>query len=491
MVHTQCAQTTSPAFFLGYSDMMKQVRGWFTHRTKRDRIVNFVTHKLAKRERESHRHQMEQLESRVLLSSSLFGDAPTTSLVDGVLTVYATDRAESIVIQQQEEPGNVTIGISAIARDFGRGENLYETFEGVKNVVLFAGDGDDIITVDTANRGANGAIATEIDAGTGNDYVLGGDGDDRILGGTGFDSINGGAGNDWLDGQADSDTIIAGPGVDTLLGGSGSDNLTGNEGVNRFDGGEDDDLLQSTDWDRDTREASKDGDFDLFGSPGVAPMPDVPVDPSYSNPILPFTDPDDLKPAPHIDLRTHHPDGRPKISEKLREILDRAQAVVDANPLLYENPESLLLEVTNITRPDNRLDPVIYTSDNRLNRDIYTADDRLIPDIYTADNRLNPDVVFPAEESVTDVILPYVTGADDIFFLGDLGLGNDTGTFFGTTGVDTFTGSASLGQVVTSTNLFLYIDGFNSLTDSLTFKKNGGSDIINGSATNYTLTVVA
>ena len=52
--------------------------------------------------------------------------------------------------------------------------------------------------------------------------------------GGGNDSVIGGAGNDWLDGGAGSDTVIGNAGNDTILGGTGADSLVGGDGDDTF-----------------------------------------------------------------------------------------------------------------------------------------------------------------------------------------------------------------------------------------------------------------
>ena len=73
-------------------------------------------------------------------------------------------------------------------------------------------------------------IATLINAGGGNDTVMGGDEPDTIFGGAGNDLLMGGAGNDSLRGQAGNDTLIGGPGDDFLDGRRGRDSLEGDAG---------------------------------------------------------------------------------------------------------------------------------------------------------------------------------------------------------------------------------------------------------------------
>lgn len=134
---------------------------------------------------------------------------------------------------------------------------------GIENIVS-AGSGDDRLT--------GNQLANTINAGAGNDTLVGGAGNDRLLGGNGNDLLRGDAGNDTLDGGNGQDTAVyatdtAGvqvslllsgteqfisstQGLDTLIGiehltsGSGHDRLTGNELDNQLSGGNGNDTLE-------------------------------------------------------------------------------------------------------------------------------------------------------------------------------------------------------------------------------------------------------
>jgi hypothetical protein len=81
----------------------------------------------------------------------------------------------------------------------------------------------------------SGALAgTEIEAGNGNDTVVGTGWDDIIRGGNGKDSLSGGGGDDRLEGGNGVDWLAGGAGNDTLVGGHGADALTGGDGEDDF-----------------------------------------------------------------------------------------------------------------------------------------------------------------------------------------------------------------------------------------------------------------
>jgi Ca2+-binding RTX toxin-like protein len=90
---------------------------------------------------------------------------------------------------------------------------------------------------DVVNASASSA-ALSIDAGGGNNTVVGGGGNDTILAGSGWDSLDGGAGDDSIFGGAGLDTLSGGAGNDTLFGGTGNDTLIGGTGADSLDGGD-------------------------------------------------------------------------------------------------------------------------------------------------------------------------------------------------------------------------------------------------------------
>ncbi|TKD51213.1 beta strand repeat-containing protein [Sphingomonas baiyangensis] len=105
------------------------------------------------------------------------------------------------------------------------------------------GGGDDVVNTEELvvdGSSLTGARALVVNAGGGDDTLLGGAaadtfnagaGDDTVLGGGGRDTINGGAGDDILLGEAGNDIINAGEGSDVVVGGAGSDTVTLTETV--------------------------------------------------------------------------------------------------------------------------------------------------------------------------------------------------------------------------------------------------------------------
>ncbi|MCX8155585.1 MAG: hypothetical protein N3J91_03895 [Verrucomicrobiae bacterium] len=156
-------------------------------------------------------------------------------------------------------PGHDTIylGDGANSRAYGDGGNdkIYaSTNAGVTGVVIYGGDGNDLLVAGpTAIRIYGGAGNDTItgspeddelygDDGTGtssdgNDVIEGLAGNDLIRGGRGNDILRGGEGDDWLRGDDGNDTLYGGIGHDVLDGGGGDDKLYGGDGNDLLLGG--------------------------------------------------------------------------------------------------------------------------------------------------------------------------------------------------------------------------------------------------------------
>jgi len=90
---------------------------------------------------------------------------------------------------------------------------------------------------------ASGSSVT-VNAGAGDDSVLGTDGDDVIYGGIGSDTIRGAEGDDEVYGEDGNDQIYGNDGADTLYGGDGVDSLFGEIGDDVVYGGAGDDTVE-------------------------------------------------------------------------------------------------------------------------------------------------------------------------------------------------------------------------------------------------------
>lgn len=166
---------------------------------------------------------------------------------------------------------SIDLGACSIERAYGGSGNDTLT-GGTGTDTLTGGDGDDVFHIDAADRveGGNGfdtvyvrgggdltldlgyfsiervfsaggndsffagATAVEVDAGSGDDSLMGSDGNDTFYGGDGNDSLFGRGGNDILVGGAGNDTLFGGDGDDVLIGGTGDNVLFGEAGNDSF-----------------------------------------------------------------------------------------------------------------------------------------------------------------------------------------------------------------------------------------------------------------
>jgi hypothetical protein len=103
---------------------------------------------------------------------------------------------------------------------------------------VFGGSGPARISLGPGHDFALGGPGNDIIRGDpGDDTIYGGSGDDRLYGGKGRDYLEGGPGNDILDGGAGDDVLSGGPGHNILRGGAGNDALYGGRGTNSILGG--------------------------------------------------------------------------------------------------------------------------------------------------------------------------------------------------------------------------------------------------------------
>jgi PKD repeat protein len=171
------------------------------------------------------RSVLEMLEGRQLLSSVTFAD--------GVISVDAAGDPRLNVSIDPGAHGRVRVVASgAERRSFPKLQ--------VSAIEIVGSGGDDHIRISERVK-----IPTNIQAGDGNDDVVGGGGADVIDGGAGDDDLRGrpgnddiagGAGKDLLRGDSGDDHLNGGDGNDLLVGGSGDDSLTGGAGRDQFTG---------------------------------------------------------------------------------------------------------------------------------------------------------------------------------------------------------------------------------------------------------------
>lgn len=122
--------------------------------------------------------RLEHLQSRQLMAADI-------DLTGGVLEISGTDASEQIVIEYQA-PSNAGSNLSATVTNLETGEVTLKAFslDGVDSLRVAAGDGDDVVTNNTA-------LSMTADGGDGHDVLVGGSGDDRLIGGDGDDELHG------------------------------------------------------------------------------------------------------------------------------------------------------------------------------------------------------------------------------------------------------------------------------------------------------------
>ncbi len=173
----------------------------------------------------------------------------------GDKTIIQTgSKDDQINITQDPKTGDVTVAVN--------GEK--QTFSGKDkdNLVIKAGDGNDVIQVDKnvtvkltlEGEGGNDEITVakdsttghDIDGGAGDDKLNGGGGADNIKGAGGADTIEAGAGDDTVDGGDGRDYTNGSTGKDTLSGAGGDDVIYGGDGEDTIDGGDGNDYLEGS-----------------------------------------------------------------------------------------------------------------------------------------------------------------------------------------------------------------------------------------------------
>lgn len=195
---------------------------------------------------------LERLESRRLTWAE-----PSAALVGDRLVIRGTDAADTISVTL-DAVGFETYRY-AVTIAPATGAALSQTFPEtrVRRVAVAAGPGDDQISVSPPGLsytpfprpGRRPAIHNRVNAGDGNDTVLGGSGIDLLIGGRGDDRLDGGAGRDVVIGSAGNDRIVGSDGDDLLTGGPGDDELNGAAGNDTLLGGTGNDVLGAIDSD--------------------------------------------------------------------------------------------------------------------------------------------------------------------------------------------------------------------------------------------------
>ena len=174
-----------------------------------------------------------------LVVNPLFDNTVTAAFdaQNGVLTVES-DNDDAIAIQVSDGVVQV-MDDGAVIGGIGELDPML-----VQSLVVTGGPGDNRIDLSAVRPGDFPALASvHIDAGDGNDVVIGSAFADVIEGGLGDDKLNGAGGNDVVSGGDGQDTLVGGRGRDTLRSGTGNDVLKGQGGPDRLEGQDGDDLL--------------------------------------------------------------------------------------------------------------------------------------------------------------------------------------------------------------------------------------------------------
>lgn len=176
-------------------------------------------------------------------------DDPTNTNTDSLRLQFISATGEARVhdftawVQQNQNALQATSPASAIAFD-GAGVDISSRtpMAGGLAAVAHAQTGDLLGTailvralpseLDDWIHGTDDADA--INAGGGNDHVMGHGGNDALLGGAGNDVLSGGEGDDVLEGGAGDDVLSGDGGSDVLWGGGGTDVLKGGMGGDTY-----------------------------------------------------------------------------------------------------------------------------------------------------------------------------------------------------------------------------------------------------------------
>ena len=121
-------------------------------------------------------------------------DQSTWNPGDGSDMVEGQDGSDTLIFNGSSANEVITIAANGqrveLSRDVGA---VTMDINGVENLVINAGDGDDVIV---AGNGLATLTNLNIDGGAGNDSITGGDGNDMLIGGEGDDTVIGGRGSD-------------------------------------------------------------------------------------------------------------------------------------------------------------------------------------------------------------------------------------------------------------------------------------------------------
>jgi len=152
-----------------------------------------------------------------------------TANADGTWILDGADLSDLTITPPPDYSGSFDLGVTATATEADGGDTATASGTITVDVAGVADEAD--LTVSDATGTEDQSISLNIDAGDGDDTVMGGSGDDIIDGGDGADLIDAGTGADTIDGGAGDDHVMGGDGDDLFIFGSG-------DGADYFNGGD-------------------------------------------------------------------------------------------------------------------------------------------------------------------------------------------------------------------------------------------------------------
>ena len=179
--------------------------------------------KSGRRSRAVRKLTLEHLDQRQLLAVCSL-DQSSVEVIDGRLEICGTSGPDRIVVNEEGADHRITVNDSE------------QLFHSIDKIYIEAGAGKDRIVI-------HSAVAAEVYAGSGNDFVKSGSGDDILFGQGGADQLRGRGGDDVIDGGWKDDRLYGGSGNDTLYGRGGPDQLVGGGGNDLLLGGGGADIL--------------------------------------------------------------------------------------------------------------------------------------------------------------------------------------------------------------------------------------------------------
>ncbi|MGE5609064.1 MAG: calcium-binding protein, partial [Bacillota bacterium] len=123
-----------------------------------------------------------------------------------LLAAYISHR--SLIINTGDTSDTLVISLDGNLVTINSGKSFRKGY--VRSIYITSGAGNDVIRLE------NIKVPAYIDAGPGNDLIVGGNTADTLIGGPGNDRIYGMGGNDTLDGGPGSNTLDGGNGRDTI-----------------------------------------------------------------------------------------------------------------------------------------------------------------------------------------------------------------------------------------------------------------------------------